>query len=226
MRHPTLPAAALAALLLAAAPAPPRTVLHLTETAEVMVHPDRLLASLQVEASASTAAKAQARLNVLMHTALAAAQPLAGVVASTGAYSVWQPFAPPGKPSALWHASETLSLHADGDGTVLLALVGTLQQQGLAVEDLRFVARSRTMRAAREQATRQAISALRARAEQAASDLGLHFDHFETVRIDSSAPPPVPVFATLAATPHTQPPIARAQDIPVSARVEADVLLR
>ncbi len=228
MPRPALPAAAFAVLLMAAAPVPPETVLHLTETAEVMLHPDRLVASLQVEANAPSAAAAQARVNGLMRDALAAAKPVAAVTASTGAYSVWQPFVAAGKPAAPWHASETLSLSTDGKGAALLALVGTLQQQGLAVEELRFVASSKAVRAAREQATRQALSALRARAEQAAGDLGLHFDRFETVKIDSGPPPAPPprIFARMAAAPRPQPPIARAQDIPVSASVEADVLLR
>jgi uncharacterized protein YggE len=212
--------------ILLAGPAAADTLLHLSESARVMVHPDELAASLRAEAVAATAAEAQTQVNAAMAGALALAHQVAGVSVTTGFYTVW-PQTEPARPAEQqpWRASQTLELRG-GNGAVLLTLVGALQQSGLAVSQLGWQMAAKTARHARAEATRQALSGLRARAEEAAGVLGLHFDSFREVRLDDAPRPhPMPMRA-MAASPAAAPPSAEAEDVPVEAGVEADVVLK
>ena len=81
-----LVAALLVAALLATAPAPAwaETLLHLSEAAQIQVHPDRLAAGLRVEADGATTTEVQAKVNAGMAAALDLAKKTAGITASTG----------------------------------------------------------------------------------------------------------------------------------------------
>jgi len=84
-------------------------------------------------------------------------------------------------------------------------------------------------RRAREEATKQALSGLRGRADRAADILGLKFASFREVRLDSVTPPPIMprqtmARATMAAA--APPPTAETEDLPVSASAEADIVLK
>ncbi len=81
---------ALLAGLLLAPPAYAETVLHLAETATVMVAPDEIAATLTADATSSSASDAQARVNTTMQAALAQARAVQGVAVSTGGYGVWR----------------------------------------------------------------------------------------------------------------------------------------
>lgn len=214
-------AALLALLIPFAPPAGAETLLRLAETAQVSVHPDELDAALRVEAEAPSAADAQARVNAAMERALAQTKQSAGIVATTGGYQVW----PLAAPSKAWHAAQMLALHG-GDGAALLGLVATLQGQGLAVQQLAWQLAPATRRRALAEATKQALVALRGRAEEAASVLGLRFDSFREVRLDGAAPAPMPRRAmAMAASVAVPAPSAEAADTVVEARVEADAVL-
>jgi uncharacterized protein len=211
---------AVAAMLAACGPALADTILHLSDTETVMAHPDELVATLRAEVTAANAASAQQAVNSAMATALARARQIAGVTAATQGYTAWQATQP-----QRWQASQTLTLRSH-DGSALLTLVGELQQKGLATSDLSWQLSPEASRTARDQALREALSALRGRAEEAASLLGLRFDSFQRVSI--ATPQPVPIMprammAMAAAAP--TPPSAQAEDIPVSATAEADAVL-
>lgn len=209
--------------ILLAGPAAAETLLHLSESARVMVQPDELAASLRAEAVSLSTAEAQAQVNAAMAGAVALARQTAGVRVTTGAYTVW-PQTVSTHPAG-WRASQTLELRG-GDGAVLLTLVGVLQQRGLAVSQLGWQVAAETERHARAEATKQALGNLRARAEEAAGVLGLHFDSFREVRLDASARPhPMPMRA-MAASPSAPPPTVEAEPVPVEASVEADVVLK
>lgn len=229
MSRAALLLAALAAGLSPCAPAASETLLRLAELAHVMVHPDELTASLRAEAVAATAAEAQGQLNAAVARAVALAHKSAGVTVATGFYSVW-PQSLPGEPVHTvgrqdWHASQSLELRG-GDGAVVLALVGALQQQGLAVSQLAWQLAAETQRHARAEATRQALGGLRSRAEDAAAILGLHVDGFREVRLDQVRPLPLQMPRALSAAASLAPPTAEAEDVPVEATVEADVVLK
>ncbi len=92
-----------------------------------------------------------------------------GVTASTGGYGVYRDASV--KPER-WQASQTLALRS-ADGASLQELVGALQQKGLAVSDLHWQLSDAAQHDAQAKALRQAISALRARVDDAAGLLGL-----------------------------------------------------
>ena len=229
MRHrPILPIGLLVALLalapLAAARADDNTRLSLSETATVTVPPDELAAVLRAEATAPTPAEAQRMVNTTMADALARAREVAGVTAGTGGYGVFRDAAKPER----WQASQSLTLRS-ADGAALLTLVGVLQQKGLAVSDLHWQLSDAAERRAQAEATRRAVAALRARVDEAAGLLGLAFVRFNAVRLDAQRPVR-PLMRMMSVTPAAAaapapPPSAAAEDIPVSATVEAEAAL-
>jgi len=212
-------------------PAGAETLLHLSESARVMVRPDELVATLRAEATAATAAEAQAQVNTAMAGATALARGTAGVSVATGSYSVWAQTPPRdlGRPGTRqdWRASQTLTLRGS-DGAVLVTLVGTLQQRGLAVSQLGWQVAGETARLARAEATKQALGGLRARAEEAARILGLRFDSFRDVRLDAARPQPGPMPRLMLAgsASAAPPPTAEAEEVAVEASVGADVVLK
>jgi predicted secreted protein len=197
------------------------TILHLSDTETVMAHPDELVATLRAEATASNATAAQQAVNAAMAQALARAKQIPSISAATEGYTAWQANQP-----QRWQASQTLMLRSH-DAPPLLTLTGELQQRGLAISDLSWQLSRGALREAHDAALREAISALRSRAEDAAGLLGLHFEQFQKVSIATPQPIPFPrvmMGAALAAAAPT-PPSAQAQDIPVSATAEADAVL-
>jgi uncharacterized protein len=234
LRHPaaaSLPAALLSATLLWTSPfwaraAHAETLLHLTDTETINVAPDELTASLSAQATSANPADAQQRVNAAMADALAQARKVAGVTAGTGAYSVWHAGPTPQDSHERWHASQTLELTSH-ESAALLTLVGALQRNGLAISDLSWHLSRTTETKAHDEATRQALAALRGKAEQAAGLLGLRFDSFKEVTLGSTMPMPIPRFAgAMAMAPAAAaPPNAVATDVPVSATAEADVIL-
>lgn len=214
--------------LLATAPARADTLLQLGETATVMVAPDELAANLRVEIVTAAAAEAQNRVNATIRDALAIAKRDHGITVSTGAYSVWRTNPTPQDRAEKWRASQNLMLSSK-DGAALLTLVGELQQKGMVVSSLGWRLSQETYRKARQDATRQALSALRGRVDEAAGLLDLKFDHFKAVTLDSAnaAPAPRPMALAAHAMARAAPvePSAAAEDMPVSATAQADAVL-
>jgi predicted secreted protein len=213
-------AALLTALLAPAAQA--ETILRLSETARVIARPDELAATLRFEAEATDAAAAQSRVNAAMAKALAEAKGTAGIAVSTGGYQVWRVT----QPAARWRAAQTLDLRG-GDGVKILSLVGSLQGQGLAVQNLGWRLTPETARARQAEATKIALGALRTRAEEAAAVLGLKFESFREVRLDGTRAAPQPIrMRAMAAPAAMAEPVAESEDVPVEATVEAEAVLK
>jgi predicted secreted protein len=220
--------AACAAMALAALPAHAETLLHLADTETVTAAPDELAVTLRAEAISPGAAEAQQKVNAMMADALAQARTVPGVGVSTSGYTVWRTGPTPQDRTERWQAGQTLSLHSH-DGVALLKLVGTLQQKGLTVGQLGWQLSRDAARKADDAATHLALTALRGKADDAAASLGLRFDQFKAVRI--GATPPMPMPRLTGAMPLMQsaaapPPSVAAEDVPVSATVEADVILQ
>jgi predicted secreted protein len=205
------------------------TILRLSETTTIMVIPDELAAGLRAEAIAPTAQDAQKRVNEMMREAMEAAKKVDGISASTGAYNVWHIPPSPADRVERWQAGQSLNLSGK-DGGAMLKLVGELQQMGLAQGNLVWRLSRETERKARQDATKQALSGLRVRADEAAEILGLRFASFKEVRLDSVAPPPImprQQMTTRASLAAPAPlPNAEAEEMPVSASAEADILLK
>jgi predicted secreted protein len=205
------------------------TILRLSETATVMVVPDELAAALRAETTAPNAQDAQRRVNEMMRDAVAAAKKLDGITVSTGGYNVWRVGPTPGDRAERWQAAQSLNLTGK-DSATMLKLVGELQQMGLAQGNLVWRLSRQTERTARKDATKQALSALHGRADDAAEILGLKFASFKEVRLDSVAPPPImprqPMTARASMAAMAPPPSAEAEDMPVTASAEADIVLK
>lgn len=207
-----------------AQPATPlaETTLHLGESAEVTRAPDEIVATLRAEARAGSAATAQEAVNRAIAAALDRARAAPGVRVATGGY--WTNRVEEGR---AWQASQQLTLRG-ADGAALLDLAGALQQQGLAVSQLHWQLTRETARAAREEASRLALDSLRRRADAVAAQLGLQVAGLREVRIDAPdrAPRPMPMAMPAMRAAAAPPPAAVAEDIVVSATVEAVVVLR
>ena len=178
-------------VLLAAPPACASTLLHLAQTATVMVAPDELDASLRAEATTAKPAEAQKRVNAMMTDALARARQVAGVTPSTSGYTVWRTGPTPQDHTEHWHAGQTLELKSH-DGSALLKLAGALQESGLAMQQLEWRLSRQAEKQAHAAATRQAISQLRGRIDEAASLLGLRFGSFKDVQLNMPRTPVYP----------------------------------
>jgi predicted secreted protein len=205
------------------------TILRLAETATVMVSPDELTATLRAEAVAPNAQDAQKRVNEMMRDAIAAAKKVDGINVSTGPYNVWRAGPSVAERAERWQASQNLYLTGK-DAESMLRLVGDLQQRGLAQGNLLWRLSRGTERKARQDATKQALSGLRGRADEAADVLGLKFSAFREVRLDSVSPPPImprqAVVSRAAMASAAPPPTAEAEDLPVTASAEADIVLK
>ena len=198
MRHLLRTIAALALLapspaLAADTSAPPGvTIIHLTERAERLMARDRLRAGLAVEVTGPVAQQVQAEINRRMEAALAKAKSVSTVKAETGGYSVY-PERNQGKPT-LWHGQQTLNLVSDAPAD-LLALMGDLQQQGLATQGLTFEVAEQTLRKAEDGLTAEALAALHQRADKVAGDLGMAVQQIRDVTVgnaEGGARPPSP----------------------------------
>jgi uncharacterized protein YggE len=215
-----LRAALLSVLLIPAAHA--QTLLRLSESARVTARPDEPAATLRFEVDAADAASAQSRVNAAMAKALAEAKGTPGIIATTGGYQVWRTT----QPAVRWRASQSLELRGD-DGARVLALVGSLQGQGLAVQGLSWRLKPETARARQAEATKLALGNIRARAEEAAAVLGLKFDSFREVRLNGTNPSPRPVLMRAMAAPAPMAePVAESEDVQIEASVEADAVLK
>ncbi len=209
-------------LALVTTPARAETILDFSETATVMAQPDEITASLHAEASASEPAAAQEAVNRTMAQALDTARQAKGITPATGQYAVWLVPEQPGNAVPAWRASQTLDLSAQ-DGPALLSLVGALQKQGLAVQQLGWRLSSQATRAARDQALRQALGDLRKRAEDAAGLLALRFVSFRTVRLTPEPPPVMPMRAAMMVA--APGPSVEQGPIEVTATITAEAVL-
>ena len=216
------PFLAFAMLLATSVPAAAQTVLHLSETARVNVHPDELAASIKVGASSLSAADSQNRVNALVAKAMDQARAVAGVVATTGNYQVWHSTQPD-----QWNAEQSIDLRGR-DGSALLRLVGALQSQGLTLATLGWRVAGDTARTAKAEATRIALGNLRARADDASAVLGMRFSAFREITLDGAPPNtgPMPRAFAAAMPMAASAPNAVADDVAVEATVQADILLQ
>jgi uncharacterized protein len=226
-RNETVWLATLFASLVLVQPSAAETVLHLAETATVMAAPDEIAAGLRAEATSMSASEGQARVNAAMQDALAQAHKVEGVGVATGGYSVWRTAPTPPDRNERWQVSQALSL-TGRDGPALLSLVGALQQRGLVVNSLGWRLSQATERRVHQAATKQALTNLRARIEEAAALLDLRFDQFKEVRLDSAGPQPMLRSMAMPAAMNAgsaAPPSIAPEDIPVNATAEADAIL-
>jgi len=197
------------------------TRLHLSASASVAAAPDLLVADLLARASSTAPAAAQRQVDVLVARAMQQAHAAKGVLALALDYSVEPSDAkPPG-----WTAEQTIELRS-GDGAALLALVGHLQAQGLAVSSLGWRLSEPARRRAAAEATRLALRDLQNRARDAAATLGLRVDRLEDVWLGGGSPLQPRRGPMMMAARAAPPPEETAAPAEISADVSAELLLR
>ncbi|HWX47377.1 MAG TPA: SIMPL domain-containing protein [Roseomonas sp.] len=203
--------------------APAETVLSLAESAEVLRAPDEIRATLRVEARGANAAAVQSQVNGIMAKALEQARSVREVQASTGGYWTHRDN---GKNN--WTASQALTLRGNAPGP-LLELAGALQEQGLVMGGLDWSLSRPQEIAARQEAGRMAIEALRERAEAVAGQLGMRVVNLRSLRLDAATQPvPRMAMAMMAARQDkaAPPPVSAPDAVPVSATATAEFVLR
>jgi predicted secreted protein len=201
------------------------TVLHLSESADRSIRRDRLRAQLRVEATGSNAKQVQADINRHMTSALEKVRAVAGIKPETGGYSVYEERQQ--NVASRWRGSQGLTL-LDRDFAELLAIVGDLQNDGLAVSSLSFELLPETARGAQDDLTTEALKRLGDRAERIAADLRLAIVRYRDIKVTNvNADRPIPIRAmTMAAGPaQSAPPVAEAGDTIVQVSVDAEVVL-
>lgn len=220
------------------------TSVRLSAEARRMVPQDRLQATLNIEASAKTAVAAQAAINSKMQAALAVAKRVEGVKPTTGGYNVWKQYEnePQPKPGmtgwtpeqrekhAYWQANQQLNL--DGaDKEVVLKLVGTLQEQGFAVQGLNFYLSREATDALRDDLTEEALDTIKQRAERMAKVLGMRTVRYAQIDLDGNRPPVMPMMARamkveMMAADAGSAPAAQAGESEVAVTVSAEVKMK
>ena len=210
-------------LLLAALLAPlpalaqSETRLRLSESGSATVQPDEVTASLRVEVRATTAAEAQEQVNQAMAAALAAAREVAGLRATTGHYA-----ARADRDKQEFVAQQSLNLRG---GEAVIALIGRFQAEGLLLDQVQWQLSEAAQRQGRDAATRAAIRAVQERGAAIARDLGLRVVALRDLYVEAG-PEARPMMAARAMAAAPTPPSVTAEEITVTARVTADLLLR
>ena len=198
----------------------PGTLLRISESAEVTRVPDEIRATLRYEAREATPAAVQASVNRTMASALEQARAVSAITASTGAYRSWRQEDP-----VRWVASQTLNLRSK-DQTALLELTGNLQSRGLALGGIGYGLTPESARAARQEAGSLALDALRRRAEAVASQMGMKVERIAELQLEApDLPASRPMMAQAMAARAAPAPVAQAEDIVVTATVQAVVIL-
>ncbi|MDB5369017.1 MAG: hypothetical protein JWP20_575, partial [Roseomonas sp.] len=199
----------------------PTTVLRLSETGEVTRAPDEVRADLRAEARGPDAAAVQAQVNRLAEAALTRARAVEGVRVTTGGYWTNRD-----SQTRQWNASQRLSLRGS-DAAPLLELAGALQAQGLVMDGLNWSLSRPAEQAARQEAGRLAIEALRTRAEAVAGQLGLEVVGIRNLALDApEAPMPRMATAAMRGSAGGAPPVSAPEDVTITSTAVAEVVLR
>lgn len=197
------------------------TRLRVSETGTARRDPDEIQAVLKAEFRNSQAAGAQAQVNRAIAAATEAARAVPGMVANPGRPTAHRPDL-----ARDWVASQTITLRA-ADPVALLELAGRLQQAGLAVTELSWRLTEAPTRAAREEAARDALRQVRARAALVADELGMQVSQLRDIYLDAAPDGPTPMMAApmRAGSFSGAPPQLAREEIVITARVTADIIL-
>ena len=201
--------------------APAGTALTLSGTGTVHAAPDQLTATLFAEASAASAAAAQAHVNTLANTAIEAGK-AGNFTTVTENYSADHN---DGGKAPAWTARQTIRL-TGADGAALLTLVGQLQAKGLALSGLDWSLSPDLRESLMRQAEAAALTDVRQRADAAAKVLGLKVASIRSISLsDRGMPRPMPMMMMARAVSAAVAPEAPAEQQDVSASASATFVL-
>jgi uncharacterized protein len=204
-------------------PAPPPTVLHLSQTAERRLPRNLLHVELRAEKTAATADAVEVAINRSMAKALAEARRVNGVEVETGSYAVYRAMPQKGAPE--WNGAQSLRL-SGLDFAALLKLAGTLEAEGLVMSNLTYEASPKAVRDAEDSLTSEALSAMAARAAAIAQQLHLKVSGYRDVTIGNAQAEggPIPRFAAMAEA-AMPAPVGAPGEATIRVTVGAEILL-
>lgn len=197
----------------------PQTLLSLTATGSVEATPTLLDASLTAQSEATDPATAQTQVNRIVANALKQASAVSQLHMAVLDYDVSE--RTPENHSHSWMAQQNLSLRGT-DSATLLKLAGQLQSEGMILRGLNWSFTSEDKAALEKKARDDAFAKLQQQARDSAHALGLHVDHFKTVRIEFSSP--IPRMAMMAARIASAPSRTN-EERAVTVSLSADVYL-
>lgn len=203
--------------------APPNglTVLHLTQTAERRLPRDLLHVELRAEKSGADPQTVEAAINQNMAKALAQARQVQGITIETGSYSVYRQ----SQSATDWTGSQSLFL-SGGDAGALLKLAGALQGQGLIMSNLGSEASPKTVHAAEDALTAEALSSLDHRVATIALQLHLSVAGYRDLTVGNAEPQGGGSMPRMAMAAASMPaPVAASGEATVRVMVTADVVL-
>jgi uncharacterized protein YggE len=165
------------------------TTLELSVTGAATHAPDATTASLTAEATAPSAAAAQQAVNVLVAHALQAAHAVPGLAVTTSNYSV-SPVYPEQK---TWRAQQGLELSQDAApqsqaAKPMLKLIGSLQHDGLTLQNLTGKLSPKAQREAKNTAIADAVKRLKTQTEIVAAALGDQLGAITALRLNVATP--------------------------------------
>jgi predicted secreted protein len=184
---------------------PAVTVLHLQQTAEESVVPDRLHVEMRAEQSGSNPRSVQSAINRQMAAALGKARQVAGITIETGNYALFQESPPDASPR--WRGSQSLIL-VGKDAQGMLKLVGELQSGGLVMSSFAYQVSPEMLHGAERKLTAEALDALDRRAAAIAARLHLSVLGYRDLTVGNAETGMPPVLFGAAMQARAPPPVA------------------
>jgi len=200
------------------------TKLEFTTEGRAQGVPTLLTIRLFGHASNANPAQAQQILNRQIATAIKAASGQDGIEVRAGSYGISQEF--PEHGTVHWNARQDLTLSGT-DSVRLLAIAGTLQEQGLAMEGLDCSLDPQTRDHLMQDARKQALEKVRKDAQADAEALGLRFVGLTNVRVSTTEPGPRPMMlmaARMASAPTPPQSSPEEQTLRVTVSVQAKLV--
>ncbi|MDF1587212.1 SIMPL domain-containing protein [Marinimicrococcus flavescens] len=200
------------------------TMLQLSESARREVTPDLLTVVLGHRAEASEVAKAQEEVNTRIARVRDAVAGKEAIRLATGGYNTWMERRE--DESSRWVAQQTIRLESKDSG-LLLETVGSLQQEGLAVEGMHWSLTAERRRELERELIDEALEALRSTAGKAAASMGMSVQGWSGIALGQSGgghfPPPMPRMAAMKAE---AAPVAEPGTTVVEVSVSGEARLR
>lgn len=214
------------------------TSLHISATEMRDVPQDQLVAHLRFETENQDVSTLQNDINKVMRRALEKAQKHDQIKAETLSYNVHRYDPGPRTPREteedreermIWRGSQSLQLKSK-DADTLLSLVGDLQKDGMAMQNLSYSLSETDAAAIRDEMMEAALVKLDSRAKRAAAALGMTHAGFLEINVDHTpVQPPRPMHADFARAESmvmsSAPPVAAAGETNLSLSVSATARL-
>lgn len=195
----------------AALPAAAQTELDLSATGQVLAQPDEMTASLQAQATAPSAAAAQAAVNETMQRALQFTKNTQGVTATTGGYNVFNTTQDNSKPP-VFQATQELDLVMPAPGgappPAFAALAGQLQKNGLLLNNFSGDLSRNAQQRAENAAIADGLDQIQAQAAAIAAQLHESVRGMKSLSVNANTPVPLTrgfVMAAAAPAPQAAP---------------------